>query len=201
MRPLGTILLVTISINTYADNQDTQLKCQEVNEGSVKKLELSDREVRFEVSQYKNSCDQIFTYSQTTGNKNLFIIKSWPTIDEFGENAKNDIFTTLLPDKKATLIGSIPVSANYINDYTYKNLSQTGGSIYETIYIIKARSISIQQPSKELMFSGSQCIYSKKHSGTCKEITGTFENPICIYNIGHRKILAPLPDCSGLSTK
>lgn len=199
MKLIGALLLSALSINTHAESQNIKLQCQEHKEGTNSKLTLSTTGIKFEISNSQKSCKSEFTYSKSTEGKELFIIKSWPTSDEFGENAQNDIFISSSPDKKAIYIGSIPVSANFINEKTYKNISQVGGSIYETIYIINANAISIQQPSKELMFSDTQCIYLKKDSNTCKNITGTFETPICIYNIEGRKILEEPSNCSSLS--
>ena len=70
--------------------------------------------------------------------------------------------------------------------------------MHETIHFLEGDQVKIEKPSKELIFSDTQCIHLMKNNKNCQELTGTLEEPICIYSDGERKILERSSSYSGL---
>jgi hypothetical protein len=198
MKTVISILLMTIGITAMAEESNISLHCQEETTNTGNNLTLQADNIEFTLLETQKTCTQEFKYRKSGTNKDLFTITSWPATDELGMNAQNDIFIASTHEKTAHYIGSIPVSANFTKENTYQNITQEGGSIYETIYFIESDKITIQEPHKELIFGDTQCIYSRKNSNTCDNYTGTYEEPLCIFNIDGRKILKKTMRCADL---
>lgn len=127
------------------------------------------------------------------------MITSWPTDKELGLNAQRDLFIAPSKRSEAIYIGSIPVDATAISAGTYRSITQLGGSIYETVYVLHESSIKIKSPSRELIISDTVCLYKEQNDSACQPFTGTFDNPLCVYVYNGTKTLRNLTDCSDFS--
>lgn len=86
-----------------------------------------------------------------------------------------------------------------MQDGSYKDIQQSGGSIYESIYRIEGREVLTLTPSKELIISDEQCVYKQKSGGVCQKMRGSFKKPVCVFNYGERKVLADANECADMS--
>lgn len=145
----------------------------------------------------EKSCNSNFLYN--TSKDGVTILLAGPNSDELGPNAQNDIYIISKNNANPKHIGSIPVAANPITRDQFKEISQVGGSIFETTYIINNNNIEIKPESLELIFADKQCILKKENSEKCVNISGTYEKPICIKNSNNRKILQNKSLCAELS--
>ncbi|MCP1481911.1 hypothetical protein J2Y88_004222 [Pseudomonas chlororaphis] len=124
---------------------------------------------------------------------------SSPGSDDLGLNAQNMIYFVLPGSKEANYIGDIPASATELEDGTYQNIVQSGGSVFESVYKLGSEKITILSPSRELIISDTQCVYQKKDSKVCKEMSGSFKKPLCVINYGGRKLVSDINECSGMN--
>ena len=147
----------------------------------------------------EKDCSSTYTYYKIP-NKGI-VIFAGPSGDELGLNAQNDIFIKSETGKIAKSIGSIPVASTPVNDETYVNITLSGGSVFKTIYVIKDQEIDLIPSGLELIFSDTQCIYDTSNSQHCRNMTGTFERPICIQQIDNKKILQPQETCADMEAE
>jgi hypothetical protein len=146
----------------------------------------------------ERGCGSEYTYREASNKMDRALIFSAPGSDDLGLNAQNLIYAVPMGNKEAKYIGSIPASATELEDGSYKDVQQSGGSIYESTYVVGDDKISILSPSKELIISGSQCIYQKEESTSCEKMKGSFKKPLCVLNHAERKVLADAAVCSGM---
>jgi hypothetical protein len=53
-------------------------------------------------------------------------------------------------------------------------------------------------PSKELIISETECVYEKEGGSKCKNMSGTFKQPLCTLNFSGRKVLVGMENCAGM---
>lgn len=190
--------LCFLSFYSLAGREEASLVCQEITKTDEKHVILSGNELEFQIKNPRRDCDSVFSYEEIALPKKKWMITSWPTDNELGLNAQRDLFIASSMKSEANYIGSIPVDATTISTGRYRGIAQSGGSIYETIYILGETSIKIKSPGRELIFSDTSCIYKEQNSDLCHPLTGTFDNPLCVHIHNERKILTDLSNCSEL---
>lgn len=188
-------LLSIFSASAFAGDEEASLKCTEANS---KEILLSTNGVEFTIKSPRRSCGSDFTYEGVALPNKKWMITSWPTDEELGLNAQRELFIAPSIKSEAVYIGAIPVDVVAISPNTYRNITQSGGSIYETTYIINELHIEIKSPSRELVISNSLCVYKKESDSACQTMTGTFDKPLCLYDDGKKKFLKELSSCSEL---
>lgn len=193
------ICFLFFSINSLASSQEIDLACQEAVKSHGREVSLSTNDLEFKIKNPRRVCDSNFTYEFVALPNEKWMITSWPTDEELGLNAQRDLFISPSKKSEATYIGSIPVDAIAISASTYRSITQPGGSIYETVYIVHESSIKIKDPSREFIISDAVCVYKEQNDSVCQTLTGTFDNPLCVYIYNGRKILKDLSNCSELS--
>lgn len=169
-------------------------KCHQPNKNNIT-LTLKDN-IKINLPVTQKSCASSFAYSASMND--TITILAGPGPSELGLNAQHDIYITSENEPAAKYIGSIPVTANPISESKFKDVTQSGGSIFEAIYHITRNSIELDPESLELIFSDTQCILKNKDSKRCVNISGTFEKPICITNSNGKKILQEKSHCADL---
>jgi hypothetical protein len=192
------LLLCFMSFYSLAGSKEASLKCQEVTRSDGKHVILSANDLELKIKNPRRACDSVFTYESIMLPKEKMVITSWPTDDELGVNAQRDLFVALPGGAELSYIGSIPVDAVAISADRYRNIAQVGGSIYETVYLLGDHSITLETPGKELIFSDDACIYKDQNDDVCHILTGTFDNPLCVYIHNERKVMMDLSSCSEL---
>lgn len=140
-----------------------------------------------------------YIYRELSDEPSGSVIFSYPTSDDMGLNAQVMIFSASAKDSEASYIGSIPASASELQDGSYKDIQQSGGSIYESIYRIDGAKVLTLTPSKELIISDEQCVYKERSSSACQKMRGSFKHPVCVFNYGERKVLAGANECADMS--
>lgn len=191
-------IVLAVCATALADGSEKPLQCKERITQAGKILMLEGGNINFEISDTIKTCKSHFTYRKPLTQKEMYITKSLPNLDELGNNSQNDIFVATSPENKATYIGSIPVIAELVGPDTYRNIEQVGGSLYETIYLLGKNQIKIKELSAELIFSDTQCVFSPTNGNKCHDVTGTIDSPVCVQNINGRKTLTQLEECSSL---
>jgi hypothetical protein len=177
---------------------DRQLECK--NGSDVPdELTLSFKDKAFTLKNSERGCDSEYTYRDMSDKTKASFIFSAPGGDDMGLNAQNMIYAVMPGSNEAKYIGSIPVSAVELEDGSYKDIQQVGGSIYESVYVVSGEKISTVSPSKELVISGIQCVYQEKNDKACKKMQGSFKKPLCVLNYGERKVISKAKDCAGMS--
>ncbi|WP_153014219.1 hypothetical protein [Pseudomonas sp. EpS/L25] len=194
----STFFLCLLSVCACASGKEASLKCKEADSGNAKDISLYANDIEFTIRNSKRTCDSDFIYEEVILPSKKWMITSWPTSEELGLNAQRDLFIAPSKKSEATYIGSIPVDATPIGTNTYRNIAQSGGSIYETVYQISESSVETKTPSMELVISDSLCAYKKENDSVCQTVTGTFDKPLCIYTDGKKKVLLELSSCSEL---
>lgn len=192
-------LLCFLGLCPLAVSEEAGLACQEVVKKYEKYVILSGNDMEFKIKNPRRACNSIFTYEAIAIPKKKWMITSWPTDDELGLNAQRDLFIASSMKSEASYIGSIPVDAAAISADRYRSVAQSGGSIYETVYLLGEASIKIESPGRELIFSDTACIYKEQNDDLCQPLTGTLDNPLCVYTYDERKILTDLSNCSELT--
>lgn len=192
------LLLCFMSSYSLADSEGASLTCKEVAQADAKYVILSGSDMGFQIQSPRRACNSVFTYEAIMLPKERLMITSWPIDHELGINAQRDLFIASTNRSKARYIGSIPVDATAITAGEYRSIAQSGGSIYETVYILNEESIKIKSPSRELVFSDTVCVYKEQNGDVCQAVTGTFDDPLCVYVYNEKKILMTLFDCSEL---
>ena len=182
----------------WSDALDSQLECKAGNDVPGE-LTLLLKEQVFTLKNSQRGCDSEYTYRDPSDKTNVSLIFSAPGSDDMGLNAQTLIYAVTQGDKEAKYIGSVPASATELEDGSYKDVQQVGGSIYENVYILDGDRISTVYPSKELVVSGDQCVYQVKENKGCKTMHGSFKKPLCVLNYGERKVIAKASDCAGMS--
>lgn len=193
------MLLIFFSINSLASGQEIDLACQEAVKFYGGEVSLSINDLEFKIKNPRRACDSIFTYEPVALPNEMWMITSWPTDEELGLNAQRDLFIAPSKRSEAIYIGSIPVDVTAISANTYRSITQLGGSIYETVYVLHEPSIRIKNPSREFIISDTVCLYKEQNDSACQYFTGTLDNPLCAYIYNGKKILKELSDCSDLS--
>jgi hypothetical protein len=177
---------------------ESPLECKS-EAGSEGSVTLSSKDKIFLIKSSERGCGSEYTYKNFSGEAKGLLVTSFPGGDELGINAQNMIYFVPLGSKDAIYVGSIPASSTELEDGTYQNIVQSGGSIYKNIYKIESDKIDILSPSFELIVSDTQCVYQSESGEACKKISGTFEKPICVINYGERKVISDLIKCSGMT--
>lgn len=188
--------LYFLGAHSFASSRETGLQCKEVING--RGILLTHNDLELTIKNSRRLCDSYFTYEEIALPNKRCLITSWPTNEELGLNAQRDLFVAPSRKSEAVYIGAIPVDAVAISQNAYRNITQSGGLIYETIYIISESSIETKTPSRELVISDSLCVYKKESDSACQTITGTFDKPLCLYDDGKKKILKEPSSCSEL---
>lgn len=188
--------LFFLSINSLASSEETDLACQEAANIDGREVSLSTNDLEFKIKNPRRVCDSNFTYDLVALPNEKWMITSWPTDEELGLNAQRDLFIAPSKKSEAIYIGSIPVDATAISTGTYQSITQLGGSIYETVYVLHEPSIKIKSPSREFIISDTVCVYKEQNGSVCQHLTGTFDDPLCVYIYNGKKILKDLSNCS-----
>lgn len=176
---------------------DLQLECKSGGE-VPDELRLSFKGQVFTLNNSERGCDSEYTYRDVSDKTKVPLIFSAPGGDDMGLNAQNMIYAVTPGSSEAKYIGSIPVSAVELENGSYKDIQQVGGSIYESVYVVGNEKISTISPIKELVISGVQCVYKEKNDKSCKKMQGSFRKPLCVLNYGERKVISRATDCAGM---
>jgi hypothetical protein len=199
------IRLIILSFFIYSNAAwsspvEHSLICKEADQDSDSgSLALSFEGGVFFLDNVDRGCRSDYVFREASDTANDAIIFSYPTSDDMGLNAQVMIFSAPAKGGKANYIGDIPAGASELHDGTYKDIQQSGGSIYENIYRIDGSKIVTLTPGKELIISDEQCVYKKESGGVCQRVRGSFKKPICVFNYGERKVLADASECAGMS--
>lgn len=169
--------LCFLGAHSFSSSEETGLQCKDVING--RSILLKNNELELTIKNSRRSCGSDFTYEEATLPSRKWLITSWPTDEELGLNAQRELFIAPSRKSEAVYIGAIPVDAVAIAPYTYRNIIQSGGSIYETIYVISESSVETKTPSRELIISDALCVYKKESDSACQTIIGTFDKPLC----------------------
>lgn len=192
------IFLFFLACNSSASEENDELTCRAIGIGTGKDILLSKDDMEFSVKNSRRSCESRFSYEDIFLPNKKFMISAWPTEGEPGLNAQRDVFIAPSKKSEAVYIGSIPVDSTPIGENAYRSITQAGGSIHETTYLLTEKSLELKNPSKELVISDSLCVYNRESDSSCQILTGTFESPLCVYNYNGKKILKNVSSCSGL---
>ncbi|WP_095187899.1 hypothetical protein [Pseudomonas sp. Irchel 3E19] len=199
------IRLIVLSFFIYSgaahsSSVEHSLICKEADQGSESaSLALSFEGGTFSLDNADRGCRSDYVVRETSGAANNVIIFSYPTSDNMGLNAQLMVFSAPAKGGKANYIGDIPANASESENGTYKDVQQSGGSIYESVYRIDDSKVVTLTPGKELIVSGEQCIYKENSDIACKKMRGSFKKPVCVFNYGERKVLADTKECAGMS--
>lgn len=193
---LMVFLLSIYSVAAYSASTEHSLICKEADQNvDQASLTLSFEGGAFSLDNADRGCRSDYVAREVAGAENKTIIFSYPTSDDMGLNAQVMIFSAVAKGGKATYIGDIPASASELEDGTYKDIQQSGDSIYENVYRIESTKVVTLTPGKELIISGEQCVYKEVGSTACQKMKGTFKKPVCVLNNGERKVLADAKEC------
>ncbi|WP_177413889.1 hypothetical protein [Pseudomonas sp. RU47] len=176
-----------------------KLLCKEVGSSEAVKLVLSVKEEVFTLEGSDRGCRSEYVYRAVPAEYGAPFIFSYPASDEMGLNAQVMIFSASAKEGMAHYIGSIPAGASELQDGSFKDIQQSGGSIYESIYRIEGHEVLTLMPGKELIVSDEQCVFKEKSGGACQKMQGSFRKPVCVFNYGERKVLADAKECVGMS--
>lgn len=187
-----------LSNASVAENEATHFQCREAITEGKRSLILSADNINFRIQTSQSTCESPFEYQRLKSDSDKYLITSWPTSEELGVNAQRKLYMASPERPDAEYIGSIPVAAEIVGEGRYRNISQEGGSIHETIYFMRDAQLYIEKPSKELVIANTECVYLQGNHNDCKRMTGTFENPICVYSHDGEKTLADISICSEL---
>ena len=182
----------------WSDALDSQLECKAGNDVPGE-LTLLLKDQVFTLKKSERGCESEYTYRDSSDKAKVSFIFSAPGSDDMGLNAQTMIYAVTPGNDEAKYIGSIPASAVGLEDGSYKDVQQVGGSIYESVYVVDGEKVSTISPGKELVISGVQCVYQEKDSNNCKKMHGSFKNPLCVLNYGERKVIAKADDCAGMN--
>ncbi|MBD9503190.1 hypothetical protein IB256_20545 [Pseudomonas sp. PDM17] len=191
--PLALIIILTIT-KANADSIYEQADCRKTE--SDAKIEIYANGALYQLENNSKTCDRYYSFIDS-GDGSMVILAG-PSSDELGINAQNEVYLATSGSRKAIYIGSVPVRSDFIENKTFRDIAQVGGSLFETIYIIKDGKLTTAYPGYEFIFSDEQCIYNNEKSKKCTTLTGTYENPICAWQSGERKLLAKKERCEDL---
>ncbi|WPN57822.1 hypothetical protein [Pseudomonas sp. P9_31] len=185
----------------WSDPIEHKLLCKDAGEDpdSAVGVVLSFEGGIFSLENPDRRCKSEYVYREALDALGDSVIFSYPASDDMGLNAQVMIFAVSAKGGEAGYIGSIPASATELEGGSYKNVQQSGGSIYESIYRISGGKVLTLTPSKELIVSGEQCVYKEKNSSACQRVRGSFKHPVCIFDDGERKVLADASECADMS--
>lgn len=189
-----------LGISSAATAGEIDLKCQEKTTENGTDLVLTAEKTEFAIKKTQHTCESSFMYIPSSKSAAGGLIIKWPEEDNLGPQAHLIIFSAPLQSSEAEEIGSIPADSNLTEaeNGKFQQISQEGGSIYETIYLITDSGIEIESPSRELIIDDTKCIYTHENQKDCKNITGTFNRPVCLNSFFGKKVLAPAEACSDL---
>lgn len=195
--PSKTILIFTLlsATNALADKPYEQPICKE-NTKPKNNITIILKHKSYLLETGDKDCKVNYAYIPI--NDDSLIILVGPDTDELGINAQNDIYLATSDKSIAKNIGSIPVRADFVGGGTFRDIFQVGGSLFQTTYKIDGRQLTISQPSYELIFSDSQCVYRSRTSNHCTTMIGSYSNPICVWRDNHRQTLARKENCEAL---
>lgn len=178
-----------------------KLFCTKADQGpqSAVGLTLSAKGVEFFLENPERGCRSDYAYREASDSASNSLIFSYPTSDDLGLNAQIMIFAAPTNGGLAKYIGSIPAGASDLEDGSYKDIQQSGNSIYESTYRIERGEVVTIIPDKELIVAGKQCVYRFKDDSACEEMLASFNSPLCVFNEGERKILAGVNECADMS--
>ncbi|WP_426233656.1 hypothetical protein [Pseudomonas sp. TWP3-2] len=162
-------------------------------------MTLTSESVEFFLENSERGCRSDYVFREASDRASNYLIFSYPTSDEMGLNAQIMIFAAPAYGGLAQYIGSIPAGVSDLEDGSYKDIQQSGNSIYERIYRIDRGEVVTMVPRKELIIAGKQCVYKVEGDSACEEMLGSFDSPICVLNEGERKILAAVNECADMS--
>ncbi|WP_207882864.1 hypothetical protein [Pseudomonas sp. 30_B] len=191
-----SLALIILLIATAANAKSIYEPADCRTTGASKEIKIYVKGIPYQLGDSSKICDR--NYSFIDSGDGSTIILAGPNSDELGINAQNEIYFASFGSRKAINIGSIPVRSDFIENKTFRDIAQIGGSLFETIYIINEDKLTIAYPSYELIFSDEQCIYKNESSKNCSQLKGTYKNPICAWQSGERKILANNDRCKDL---
>ncbi|WP_347902738.1 hypothetical protein [Pseudomonas purpurea] len=195
MKHIAALCFLLFCTSASSEVLESNLDCKPGAEGG---LILSSAERVFVIKSPERDCQSAFTFKTYPGKTGAILIFAWPPSDEFGLNSQRYVYSVMPEKKEATHIGYIPAGADEIEDRVFKHVLQEGGSIYETRYRIESDKVSTLSPVKELIIADTLCIYPQRNSSKCEQMTGTFENLVCVMNYGERKVLADISACAGM---
>lgn len=196
---LIVLLLSVYSGAVYAGSSEHSLICKEADQNADSaSLTLSFEGGSFSLDNTDRGCRSDYIVREVSGAENEAIIFSYPTNDDMGLNAQMMIFSAPAKGGKANYIGDIPVSASELEDGTYKDIQQSGDSIFKNVYRIEGSKVLTLTPGKELILSGEHCVYKAEGSAVCQKMRGTFKKPVCVLNKGERKVLANASECADM---
>lgn len=195
MKHIAALCFLLFCASASSEGLENGLAC---NPGAEGGLILSSTERVFVIKSSERDCNSVFTFENYPDKTGMTLVFAWPPSDEFGLNAQRYVYSVMPEKKEATHIGYIPAGADEVEDRVFKHVLQEGGSIYETRYRIERDKVSTLSPVKELIIADTLCVYPERDSSVCKQMTGTFENLVCVMNDGERKVLTSISECAGM---
>ncbi|MGY2293695.1 hypothetical protein ACW9H6_28480 [Pseudomonas sp. SDO528_S397] len=189
--------MYSIALWLFSHPQEIFLKCEKHNgvEGQIDLL-MGTRIIY--VKNTERGCGSEYSYEELLDEKKGGVITSFPTSDDLGLSAKNIIYLVAQDGDEAVYAGEVPASATKLKPGVYEDILQSGGSIYKSVYVLDKGKVSTLYPVKELIVADSQCVYEKKNGKVCRDITGSFNRPLCVLDYGERKVKVDIAECSGM---
>jgi hypothetical protein len=190
------VFLLFISSTATAD--DIDLKCQANTKEKETDLILTGEKIEFRIKNTQHTCESSFMYIPSSKDATRGIIIKWPEYENLGPQVHLSIFSALPKTSEAEEIGSVPVESNLTEaeNGRFKQIPQEGGSIYETVYLVKDNRIEIESPNRELIIDDTTCVYNHESQAECTNMTGTFSKPICLHSYYGKKVLAAEEMCA-----
>lgn len=188
MRSLFLIFTIIISQVSNAGGERIPLQCRSVIAKAENTLILVGNHIEFKISDPQSTCGSSFEYEYLKSAGSRYLITSWPENGGLGINAQRNLYMARPDSSEAKYIGSLPVDAEVLKEGKYRRVSQEVGGIYETIYFIQDGRVNIEKPSKELVIANTECIYSHENDDSCQRMTGSFDDPICVYSYDGKKL-------------
>ena len=148
------IIIILVTINAKAGSIYEQADCRKTESNT--KIEIYANGTTYQLGDNSKTCDR--HYSFIDSGDGSIVILAGPSSDELGINAQNEIYLAAPGSWKAINIGSVPARSDFIENKTFRDIAQVGGSLFETKYIIKDGKLTAY-PGYELIFFDEQCIY------------------------------------------
>lgn len=96
-------------------------------------ISLSYNEKIFYMENTERGCSSEYSYKENRGEGG-WIITSFSGFDDLGINAYNIVYLVSPGANDAIYAGEVPGSAVELEDGTFENIVQSGGSIYKSVY-------------------------------------------------------------------
>lgn len=191
------VVLLFFCTLVLPDSAELPLQCKE-SVDSKGDVYLSIEGVEYLVRNAKRQCSSEYLYRKKLGESKYSMIISLPASEDLGLNAKSVIYFISQGGYEAIYVGEVPTSATELENGSYQNIVQAGGAVYETVYKLESDKITILSPGKELVIADTECVYESSADSECKNMSGTFDKPLCLLNYSGRKVLVGMKRCAGM---